>query len=107
MTRKDLINAVRSKLNLSAAQAQAAVDAVLGTLEETLTQGDTVRLHGFGVFKVKDVASRLGRNPMTNKTIQLPPRRFVQYKPERNLKARMDEALRASLATPVVAEAAS
>lgn len=60
-----LIENVASKTGLTKKDATAAVDAVFGSIQDTLKQGDKVQLIGFGTFEVRERAARKGRNPQT------------------------------------------
>src|SRR3954454_13925098 len=49
--------------------AEAIVDAILGTITAALARGDRVELRDFGVFAVKNRGLRLGRNPLNGKVV--------------------------------------
>ncbi len=57
---------------LPVAGSRRAVDAVLDTISEALSNGDRVQLVGFGTFRVTDRNAREGRNPMTGEPILIP-----------------------------------
>ena len=72
MKKDGLVEAVQSAANLeSKKQALAAVDAVFDTITKALSQGDEVKLPGFGNFKVAKRAERMGVNPKTGEKIQI------------------------------------
>ena len=71
MNKTELINAVAAKAEISKKDAEKALAAVLGSIEDALKAGDKVQLIGFGTFEVKDVAAREGRNPKTGETIKI------------------------------------
>ena len=50
MTKAELVDEVAAKADLSKADAKAAVDAFLETVEETLAAGKDVSFPGFGKF---------------------------------------------------------
>lgn len=52
-------------------QAVAAVDAVLDAIVKALSQGDEVKLPGFGTFRVARRAERMGVNPKTGEKIKI------------------------------------
>lgn len=66
-----LIENVASKTGLTKKDATAAVDAVFGSIQDTLKQGDKVQLIGFGTFEVRERAARKGRNPQTGAEIKI------------------------------------
>ena len=71
MNKTELINAVAAKAEISKKDAEKALAAVLGSIEDALKAGDKVQLIGFGTFEVKATAEREGRNPKTGETIKI------------------------------------
>ena len=63
MTKSDFIDAVATKSNLSKKDAGAAVDAVLESVKDALSNGDDVVFTGFGKFTVQNRKARTGVNP--------------------------------------------
>ena len=72
MNKAELINAVAAATEFSKKDAEAAVTATLEAITAALKDGDKVQLVGFGSFEVKKRAARIGRNPKTNATIEIP-----------------------------------
>ena len=81
-----LIENVASKTGLTKKDATAAVDAVFGSIQDTLKQGDKVQLIGFGTFEVRERAARKGRNPQTGEEIQIAASKVPAFKPGKALK---------------------
>ena len=72
MKKDGLVEAVMKAAEVeSKKQATAAVDAVFDAITKALSQGDEVKLPGFGVFKVAKRAERMGVNPKTGEKIQI------------------------------------
>ena len=71
MNKTQLIDVVAAKTDLKKKDAEAAVAAVIGAIEDALTAGEKVQLIGFGTFEVKERAARTGRNPATGATIKI------------------------------------
>ena len=86
MTRKELIEQMAAKTNLTEAQAEEAFKALVSTMTDALKSGDKVILPGFGAYEVRTRPARMGRNPFTNETMQIPERRIPAFKPFRALK---------------------
>lgn len=82
----ELIENVASQTDLTKKQATAAVDAVFGSIQDTLAKGEKVQLIGFGNFEVRDRAARKGRNPQTGAEIQIPASKVPAFKPGKALK---------------------
>lgn len=63
MNKAELVAAVAEKTGSTKKEAEAAVNAIVGSIEEALVAGDKVQLIGFGTFEVRDRKARQGRNP--------------------------------------------
>ncbi len=86
MNKTELTEAVAAATDLTKADAARAVDAVLGTITQTLASGDQVGIVGFGTFLVRDRAARTGRNPQTGAEIQIAAAKVPAFKPGKALK---------------------
>jgi DNA-binding protein HU-beta len=63
VTKSEFIDQVANRTGLSKRDAGNAVEAVLGTISETLKGGGDVTFTGFGKFSVQQRAARQGVNP--------------------------------------------
>ena len=72
MNKAELINAVAVSAGYSKKDAEAIISATLDTITAALKEGDKVQLVGFGSFEVKKRAARIGRNPKTKESIEIP-----------------------------------
>ncbi|MBR5005998.1 MAG: HU family DNA-binding protein [Clostridia bacterium] len=63
MNKADLVASVAKKTGLTKKDSEAAVKAVLESIEKSLKKGDKVQLIGFGTFEVRERKARTGRNP--------------------------------------------
>ena len=86
MTKSELISKVASKTGFTKKDAGLAVEAVFETITETLAAGEKVSVVGFGVFGVRDRAGRVGRNPRTNKPMNIAARKVPVFKAGKSLK---------------------
>ncbi|WP_432735139.1 HU family DNA-binding protein [Maridesulfovibrio sp. FT414] len=86
MSKTVLVKKIREKLDLSAKDANVALEAVLSAIEDGLKEEGNVTLTGFGTFKTVERSSRTGRNPQTGETIQIPASRGVKFTPGKFLK---------------------
>lgn len=86
MTKAELIAAVAEKSELTKKQSESAVKAVIDTITETLANGDSIQLVGFGTFEVRERAARTGINPRTKKKIQIEATKVPAFKAGRSLK---------------------
>ena len=86
MNKAELINAVAAATEFSKKDAEAAVTATLEAITAALKDGDKVQLVGFGSFEVEKRAARIGRNPKTNATIEIPASTVPVFKAGKALK---------------------
>ncbi|MFZ4452637.1 HU family DNA-binding protein [Salibacterium aidingense] len=86
MNKTDLINQVSEKAELSKKDTEAAVNATLEAIENSLKSGDKVQLIGFGNFEIRERAEREGRNPQTGETMKIPASKVPAFKPGKGLK---------------------
>lgn len=86
MTKKDLIDVVSKKANLTNKASRDAVQTVFNTIRDSLKRGEKVVLTGFGTFSVRKRVERVGRNPKTGEKITLTARKAPGFTPGKTLK---------------------
>ncbi len=86
MNKADIIAAVAEKAGLSKKDAEKAVSAFIDTVSAALVDGTKVQLVGFGAFEIKERSARVGRNPRTKESIEIPASRTPVFKPGKALK---------------------
>ena len=86
MNKRDLVAAMAEKSNLSRKSCEAALDSFVAAVEDALKSGDKVHMVGFGTFEVKERAARMGRNPRTKDTVEIPASRQPAFRPGKTLK---------------------
>ena len=85
MNKSELIDAIASDSGLTKADSKRALDAFVDTTTKALKKGDKIALVGFGSFSVSKRSAREGRNPQTGKTIKIPSKNVVKFKPGADL----------------------
>ena len=86
MNKTELIAAVAEKAGLTKKDAKRVINATVETITESLCKGDKVSVSGFGIFEVKAREARVGRNPRTKETIQIPATKLPAFKASKTLK---------------------
>ncbi len=86
MTKKDLIEIISKKANLTHKASSEAVTVMLNSIRDAMKRGDKVVITGFGTFSVRKRASRIGRNPKTGERITLAARKAPGFTPGKTLK---------------------
>ena len=89
MNKTDLVNAVAAA-GFTKKDADKAVAAVFGAIEDALAKGDKVQLIGFGTFEVRERAAKEGRNPKTGETIKIAASKVPAFKAGRALKDKIN-----------------
>ena len=67
LTRADLADVVHRELGLSRAESAGVVERVLHHMCHALSEGQNVKISGFGTFILRDKGQRVGRNPKTGR----------------------------------------
>lgn len=80
MTKKEIVLKIAEETGIKQIDVKKVVQRTLDYIIESLSQGATVELRNFGVFKVKSRRARLGRNPKTGQSVPVPPKRAVVFK---------------------------
>jgi DNA-binding protein HU-beta len=71
VTKSEFVDRVASKSGLSKRDAAKAVDAFLDSVQETLSQGESVTFTGFGKFSAQQRGARQGVNPRTGEKVTI------------------------------------
>jgi len=86
VNKSELVEAIAASADIPKAAASRALDAMVESVTESLKQGDSVSLVGFGTFSVKERAARTGRNPQTGEPIQISAAKVPGFKAGKALK---------------------
>lgn len=86
MNKKELVTAIAEKSGLTQKDSHKAIDAFVSIVMESLKEGKSVSLIGFGTFEVRHRAARKGHNPATNEEIMIPATTTANFKAGQTLK---------------------
>ena len=86
ITRIDLANALRAKFGLAAADAYRMIDIVFDEIEQSLINGEEIKIVDFGTFKILSKPARIGRNPKTGVPAVISARRVAAFRPCNNFR---------------------
>lgn len=79
MNKGELIESIATKTDQSKAAAAAFLDAFIETVGAAAKKGEDITLVGFGAFKVKKRAARIGRNPQTGAELKIAAKKVMQF----------------------------
>ena len=86
MNRADLVTRIAKDADITRRQAEQALNALVSSVQEALSRGDSVTLVGFGTFSVMSRAARKGRNPQTGREIFIPASKTPKFKAGKSLR---------------------
>jgi len=91
MNKGEFVEALADRLDVSRAQADRALSAVLDIIAEQLGKGEKVAFTGFGSFEVSERSSRPCRNPQTGATIEIAASSVPKFTAGATLKAAVNK----------------
>ncbi len=86
VTRADLVEALAKRANMQRADANRLLTRMLEMMQDSMVEGETVKLSRFGNFNVRAKRQRVGRNPKTGEEVPITPRRVVTFRPSQMLR---------------------
>ena len=86
MNKADFITLASQKAELTKKDMTLALDAILDTITDTLSKGDSVPFIGFGTFSTSKRAAREGINPSTGAKLQIAATTAAKFKAGSKLK---------------------
>jgi len=86
LTKKKLVEKLVKEMNMNSVVAVDVVSSFFDSIKKSLTDGEDVKLSGFGNFTLNDKAERPGRNPKTGEVHTVSARRVVTFKAGTKLK---------------------
>lgn len=89
MTKAEFVALAAGKAKLTNKDTEAALNAILDQITETLSSGQDVPFVGFGTFKAVKKPARTGRNPGTGAAIEIAATTAVTFKVGATLKAKV------------------
>ena len=90
MNKGELVAALAAKTELSKKDSEAALNALIDVIGETIAKGEKVQLIGFGTFDVKERPARVARNPRTGDEIKIAASKAPAFKPGKALKDKVN-----------------
>lgn len=81
VTRLDLANTIKNRFGLTIADSYKMIDIIFDEIEQSLINGEDVKITGFGTFKILSKSARVGRNPKTGIPALISARRVASFRP--------------------------
>ncbi len=86
MNKTELIAIAAENAGMTKKDTERMLNAAIDAITAALIRGEKVQLSGFGTFEVKDREARVGRNPHTKESIEIPATRVPGFKASKALK---------------------
>jgi len=86
MNKTELISVTAQNAGIARKDAERIINAAIDAITAALANGDKVQLSGFGSFEVKDREARVGRNPHTKESIEIPATKVPVFKASKALR---------------------
>jgi integration host factor subunit alpha len=92
LTRADLADVVHNEIGLSRSESASIVERILHHMCASLSEGQNVKISGFGSFILRDKGERIGRNPKTGVEVPIAPRRVLTFRASQIMRERVSGA---------------
>jgi integration host factor subunit beta len=102
MTKADLIDEVSRVAELTRKDSEIIVESIFDSVVRSLRAGDKIEIRGFGSFRTRQRKARVGRNPKTGDRVEVPPKKIPYFKPSKELKDLVNQAVAAAMVPPEV-----
>lgn len=79
MNKSELIKHVAEKSKVTQKQAESVLNVLIETIQDTLRTGGELSLTDLGKFSTKRREAKMGRNPATGATIEIPAKSVPQF----------------------------
>ena len=95
MTRADLIAALADRFrNLTTKDTEISVKLILDSIGTALAHGDRVEVRGFGSFSANYRPARVGRNPKSGESVQVPEKQVPHFKAGKEMRDRVEQSVK-------------
>jgi DNA-binding protein HU-beta len=86
MKKEEFVKLFANELGTTYKDTEKTLDTLLSSLLHVFEKGEGLTLRGFGNFEVKERAARVGRNPQTGESVEIPAHKVVTFKAGKDVK---------------------
>jgi DNA-binding protein HU-beta len=79
MTKSQLVTMLAETGGVSRKQADQLLASLAETVVKTVKKGESVKIPRLGIFRLRKMKARIGRNPQTGEAIKIPARKKVGF----------------------------
>lgn len=89
LTRANIADALHRRVGLSRAESSTVVEGILRHMCCSMSNGENVKISGFGSFILREKVERIGRNPKTGVEVPIASRRVLTFRASQTLRQRI------------------
>ncbi|HUI30050.1 MAG TPA: HU family DNA-binding protein [Candidatus Acidoferrales bacterium] len=93
VTKADIVEEIALQTGLTKIETMAVVEGFLASVRNSLAEGKTIEIRGFGSFKIRKRKGRMARNPKTGQAYPVKEQFVPYFKVSKEFKAFVDEHL--------------
>ena len=90
LTKAEIVDYIYEQTELNRAEIKNHVENLLEIMKGSIRKDHALLVSGFGKFEAYDKKARKGRNPQTNDSITLPPRKVVVFRLSRKFRSELN-----------------
>jgi DNA-binding protein HU-beta len=94
ITKADIVDKVAAGTGLTKLETEAIVEGFLKTVIETLREGNSIEIRGFGSYKVKRKKARQARNPKSGEQVFVPEHYVPTFKFSKDFKEIVNKGIK-------------
>jgi DNA-binding protein HU-beta len=79
MTKAQLVSKLAEGTGVARKRIDELLSSMIDTVIKTVKKGESVKISGLGVFRLRRMKARMGRNPRTGEPIKIPARKKVGF----------------------------
>ncbi len=91
LTKADIVEAVYEKTERNRAEVKQIIENLFVLMKQSIKKDYALLISGFGKFEAYEKNARKGRNPQTDESITLPPRKVVVFRISRKFRSELNE----------------
>ena len=79
MTKSQLVSRLADAGGMGRKQVDELMNNLVDTIVKSVKKGENVKIPGLGIFRLRKMKARMGRNPQTGEAIKIPARKKVGF----------------------------
>jgi len=91
MNKSELVAIAAEYAGISKKDTERVLNGALDAAIRALAAGDKVQITNFGTFEAKQRKAKVGRNPVTRESMEIPATRVAVFKASKSLKEIMEK----------------